>query len=179
MLKKIRKHLLCDGFLRSYTIWIGHGELLNLPSVFVSEEYVGSTLEDAVHGEVDDDRLEDMIRDVEDESFAKAHGYVSMSNNAETPLYPRSTNFTQLSMVLRLMNLKAINGGTDKSFAELLQLLKDMLLEGNTLPNRNYEAKKILFPMGMEYKKIHACPIDCILYRKDFELLKICLRCGL
>jgi len=31
----------------------------------------------------------------------------------------------------------------------------------------------------MEYKKIHACPNDCILYRKDFELLKSCLRCGL
>jgi len=44
--------------------------------------------------------------------------------------------------VLRLMNLKAINGWTDKSFTKLLQLLKDMLPEGNTLPNRNYEAKK-------------------------------------
>ena len=50
--------------------------------------------------------------------------------------------------------------------------------EENTLPNRNYEAKKILCPMGMKYKKIHACPNDCILYRKDFELLKSCPRCG-
>jgi len=33
--------------------------------------------------------------------------------------------------------------------------------------------------MGMEYKKIHACPNDCIIYRKDFELLKICPRSGL
>jgi len=76
------------------------------------------------------------------------------------------------------MNLKAIIGWTDKSFTELLQLLKDMLPKGNTLPNRNYEAKKILCPMGMEYKKIHACPNDCILYKKYFELLKSCLRCG-
>jgi len=29
-----------------------------------------------------------------------------------------------------------------------------------------YEAKKILCSMGMEYRKIHACPNDCILYRK-------------
>jgi len=54
-----------------------------------------------------------------------------------------------------------------------------MLPEGNNLPNRNYEGKKILCPMGMEYKNIHACPNDCILYRKDFELLKSCQRCGL
>jgi len=88
-----------------------------------------------------DDRLEDKIRDVGAESFANAV-FKNMSNDAETPLYPGSTNFTRLSTVLRLMNLKAMNGWTNKSFAELLQLLKDMLPEGNTLPNLNYEAKK-------------------------------------
>ena len=56
--------------------------------------------------------------------------------------------------------------GLIKASLKLLQLLRDMLLEPNTLPNRNYEAKKILCPMGMEYKKIHACPNDCMLYRK-------------
>ena len=45
-----------------------------------------------------------MIRDVETESFVEAHGYGIMSSDAETPLYPGSTNFTQLSTVLRLMN---------------------------------------------------------------------------
>ena len=81
-----------------------------------------------------------MIPDVRAESFAKAYGYGSMSNDTKTPLYPESTNFTRLLAVLRLMNLKAINGWTDKSFTELLQLLKDMLPEGNALPNHNYEA---------------------------------------
>ena len=136
-------------------------------------------MDDAVHDDVDDDLLEDMIRDVGAESFVEAHGYGSMSSDAKSPLYPGSTNFTRLLAMLRLINLKAINGWIDKSSTELLQLLKDMLPEGNTLPNRNYEAKKILCPMGMEYKKIHACPNDCILYRKDFELLKSCLRCEL
>jgi len=31
----------------------------------------------------------------------------------------------------------------------------------------------------MEYKKIHACPNDCILYRKEFEWLKNCPKCEL
>jgi len=69
-------------------------------------------MDDAIH----DDQLEDMIRDVEAESFAEAHGYGSMSSDVETLLYPGSTNFTRLSAVLRLMNLKVINGCTDKSF---------------------------------------------------------------
>jgi len=54
-----------------------------------------------------------------------------------------------------------------------------MLLKGNTLPNCNYEAKKILYPIGMEYKKMHTCPNDCILYRKEFDWLKKCHKCGL
>jgi len=59
--KIIREHLLYDGFLRSYTTWTWHGELLNLPRVSVTEEYVGSNMDVAVHDNVDDDRLEHMI----------------------------------------------------------------------------------------------------------------------
>jgi len=70
----MREHLLCDGFLRSYSTWTWHGELLNIPRVSVTKEYVGSTMDEAVHDEVDGDRLEDMIRNVRAESFAKAHG---------------------------------------------------------------------------------------------------------
>jgi len=33
--------------------------------------------------------------------------------------------------------------------------------------------------MGMEYQKIYACPNDCILYRKEFEALHECPRCGI
>jgi len=61
----------------------------------------------------------------------------------------------------------------------MLKLLKKKLLEENTLPNHNYEAKKIFCLIGTEYEKIHACPNDFILYMKKFELLKNYLRCGL
>jgi len=33
--------------------------------------------------------------------------------------------------------------------------------------------------MGMEYKKIHSCPNDCILYRNEYGNLRRCPRCGL
>ena len=72
-----------------------------------------------------------------------------------------------------------MKGWTNKSFTKLLQLLKDMLSGGNTLPNWNYEAKNILCPMRMEYRKIHSCPNDCILYRNEYGNLRRCPRCGL
>jgi len=43
-----------------------------------------------------------MICDVGFESFAEARGYGSMSSDAETPLYPGSTNFTRLSAVCKI-----------------------------------------------------------------------------
>ena len=44
----------------------------------------------------------------------------------------------------------------DKSFTELLELLHEILPEGNTLLTNHYVTKKILCPMGMEYRNIHA-----------------------
>ncbi|CAM8907697.1 unnamed protein product [Rhodiola kirilowii] len=70
-----------------------------------------------------------------------------------------------------------MHGWSNKSFTKLLALVKDMLPEGNTLPNRTYEAKKGMCHMGLEYKKIHACPNDCILYRNNFSDFKECPVC--
>ena len=33
----IREHLICDGFLPSYTIWTWHGELIHIPNVSRTE----------------------------------------------------------------------------------------------------------------------------------------------
>jgi len=103
---EIREHLLCDGFLRNYTTWVWHGELVQTQIVAEAHQFVESIMED---------RLEDMIRDVAVQTFVKAV-YENMTTNAKTPLCSGSTNFIRLSVVLRLINLKALNGWTDKIF---------------------------------------------------------------
>ena len=52
-----------------------------------------------------------------------------------------------------------------------------MLPDGNEIPKSYYYAKKLMCPFGLEYKKIHACPNDCILYRNEYEKLQECPRC--
>ena len=54
-----------------------------------------------------------------------------------------------------------------------------MLPDDNVLPNRTYEAKKMLCSIGMSYDKIHACPNDCILFRNEYAMLTECPKCGL
>ena len=155
----IREHVLCDGFLKNYTTWTWHGEVLDLPYVSETDQCEHSNI-------YSEDCMEDMIRDIEEESFHQAHVYDSLKDDSLTELYPGCSSFTRLSAVLRLFNMKARNGWTNRSFIELLEFLHEILPQGNTLPNSHYEAKKILWPMSLEYRKIHACPNDGILYRK-------------
>ena len=68
-------------------------------------------------------------------------------------------------------------GWSDKSFTTLLKLLKDMLPEDYELSDRTYNVKKIKCSIGMNYERIPAFPNDCILCRKDYEVLKSCPIC--
>ena len=100
------------------------------------------------------DRLEDMIRDLGQESFQQAHApmYEGLQSDSKKPLYTGCKNsLTLLLVVLSLVNVKARYGWSDKSFSSLLQVVHDILLEENTLPKSYYHTKKILCPMGMEY----------------------------
>ncbi|WVZ05831.1 hypothetical protein V8G54_019177 [Vigna mungo] len=169
-LGNLHDHLFMFGITKSYTVWTWHGEILDQPMTSRGTNYVEEWMTD---------HLEHMIRDVGENNFLRANLYDSVINDSEQPLYPSCTNFTRLSATLKLFSLKARNRWTDKSFTELLELLKEMLPENNTLPIRNYEAKKVLCPMGLEYQKIHACPNDCVLYIKEFASLKHCPTCGL
>jgi len=114
--------------------------------------------------------MEDMIRDLRQKGFPQAHAtyYEKLQTDSKMPLYLGCTTFTRLSAVLGLVNLKARFGWSDKSFIELLVLLKTMLPKDKMLPKSHYEAKKILCLVGIEYQKIHACPNDTILYRNQF-----------
>jgi hypothetical protein len=59
-------------------------------------------------------------------------------------------------------------------------LLKDMLPQGNTVPETVYEAKQIIYSLGLEVKKIYACMNYCILYHgHEYEDLEKCPICGL
>jgi hypothetical protein len=77
-----------------------------------------------------------------------------------------------------LLQLKAAHGWTDKSFKALLLLLKDMLPEGNLLPDTVYEAKQIVCLVGLKVEKIHACYHNCVLFREENEDLNNFPKCG-
>ncbi|XP_057425762.1 uncharacterized protein LOC130719140 [Lotus japonicus] len=176
---KLEDHLVCYGIDENYTCWTKHGERRDVSSS--SRANASHTLEDDADMFEDDmfvdDRVEEIVNMVEDDFRECPEMFEKLKTNAEMPLYDGCTKFTKLSGVLNLYNLKAGNGWTDKSFTELLALLKNMLPEDNVLPSRNYEAKQMLCSIGLSYEKIHACPRDCILFRNEYKTLKNCPKC--
>ena len=154
--KTIKDHLFVNGVLESYTTWFWHGETSGRVRVEGDSESCfeyGDGL-DAV----------DMVEVVFREYDNKPDSFIKLLADAEKPLYSGCSTHTVLSTLVRLYNLKAKHGWSDNSFLELLSLLVDVLPDPNEIPRSSYEAKKTLSSLGMDYKKIHARPNDCILY---------------
>ena len=115
---------------------------------------------------------------INDEFMTDAISFKKLLEDAEKLLYPSCIKFTKLSALVKLYNVKAQYGWSNKSFSDLLQILGDMLPVNNEMPLSMYEAKKTLNALGMEYKKIHACLNDCILYRNELNDAFSCPTCG-
>ena len=135
LLDDIRDHLLCDGIKKNYTTWIWHREVTDMQSGSQSEPF------DVEMG----DRLEDMIRDLGQESFQQAHApmYEGLHSDSNKPLYTGCKNsLTLMSAVLSLVNVKAMYGWSEKSFSSLLEVVHNLLPEVNTLPKTYYKVKR-------------------------------------
>jgi hypothetical protein len=133
-----------------------------------------------VEGNDGADELGQILRDLQEdcESENEVQKLERMLANHRTALYPGcEKGYKKLSTILEFLQWKAKNGVSDKTFGELLKLVKNILPEGNELPESTYEAKKTVCPLGLEVQKIHACPNDCILYRGEYENLEACPVC--
>nr|ABA98334.1 transposon protein, putative, CACTA, En/Spm sub-class [Oryza sativa Japonica Group] len=188
----IHSHLIQRGFMEGYTCWVKHGEQESGSGAAADRSGAHNQEDEDEHDifipsplggemvDVDHDLLQDMLRDVEDPAQNERDGmkFSRVVSDSETPLYVGcKAKHTKLSVTLDLMKLKASSGWTDKSFTYLLGILKAMLPVENTLPETTYEAKQVLCPLGLEVRRIHACPNDCILYHKQYADLDACPVC--
>ncbi|KAD6795867.1 hypothetical protein E3N88_06763 [Mikania micrantha] len=70
-----------------------------------------------------------------------------------------------------------LHGLSNVAFDDLLLLLKEMIPEAK-LPSSFTEARKIVRDLGLDYKKIPACPNDCMLYWKEDEHIEVYRICN-
>ena len=148
--------------MRNYYVWTKHGEreimLENneeeedrIPDfaanydAFFDDTAMGEPEEDT-EGHIVEDDLGQMLCEAEEVCETEKESR-DLNRMLEDLLYPDcKQSQKKLGTTLELLQWKASNGLSDKGFEELLKLIKNLLLEGNTLPETTYEAKKIICP---------------------------------
>jgi hypothetical protein len=161
----LRSHLTKHGFMEDYRCWNKHREEgineAEMRDSYVEREVPIGVKEDHddvnevdILGFTDDDiefqvhNIEEMVRNVErhgdDDQYSNGElaKYKKMIEDSKKPFYHGcAARYTRLFAMVKLFQLKASNGWSDCSFKDLLALLKDMLLQENTVPKTVYEAK--------------------------------------
>lgn len=171
-------HLVYFGFERGYHVWIRHGEKRK-----DANGVDGATNEDDEIDDVDGllyERFRDVAHDecgVNEGLSEDAKKFYSLLEEAKQELYPGCKNFSKLSFTIRLYLLKCLYGWSNASFNALLELLREAMPQLN-IPETFNKTRGMIRDLGLDYKKIDACPKDCMLYWKDHENDTFCSVCG-
>ncbi|XP_062013912.1 uncharacterized protein LOC133730309 [Rosa rugosa] len=182
----IKDHLFVNGINTDYVKWTEHGEVVVESGSYTDSESLESEPieSDSVQGNMRADYEVQLDSDVElegdedEELSSECNDFKKFVDDANKPLYPGCNRHTKMNVLVRLYNLKAKHGMSDSAYSDWLIAFAEYLPEGNEIPSSMYEAKKSLSALGMDYTKIHACPNDCILYRKQYADDTICPTCG-
>ncbi|XP_059669134.1 uncharacterized protein LOC132314273 [Cornus florida] len=169
-------HLVIEGMDPTYTTWVFHGEN---PATFIHSEGDENDMDPPEAYEMYRDAYFDSDNDdVADPMYERREVEFKKSlMEAETPLFPGCTKHL-ISAIIILYKHKAAHNLLYTGFDELLKIVRDFLPDNSTLPNGTYETKKLLKTFNLGYEKIDACINDCGLFRKDFENLDRCPKCG-
>ena len=98
--------------------------------------------------------------------------FKEMKQTTIDPLYKDCPkNWTSLRFKFQLLQLKSRHGWSDTCFNDLLRMFFDTYPEGKKVPANTYRAKKMIRPVSLQLKKLHACTNHCILYRDKYENL--------
>ncbi|XP_020270916.1 uncharacterized protein LOC109846101 [Asparagus officinalis] len=120
---------------------------------------------------------EDGLSDDEERLTKEAKKFYKLVDEGKQQLFPGCKTFSKLSFIIRLYLHKCIHGLSNEAFDDYLAIWREAIPEIN-LPKSYYEAKKIVKDLGLDYKKIHACPNDCMLYRGEDGEKVACSKCG-
>ncbi|XP_058750628.1 uncharacterized protein LOC131623640 [Vicia villosa] len=177
---EVRNHLTAFGFQKGYDIWVQHGEKKPKPSDLNDNNM--NHKEDKID-DIDGllhERFRDVVQEENEVNVGlneDAKKFYNLVEEAKQDLYPGCKNFSKLSFTIRLYLLKCLYGWSNVSFNALLELLREAMPSLN-IPDSFNKTKGMIRDLGLDYKKIDACPNDCMLYWKDQENDTSCRVCG-
>ena len=102
----------------------------------------------------DNDSISQLLRNVETGCLSERQlrKLEKIRQDGKTPLY-KNCPMSKLKSDIMLLEFKSTNGLSDKGFKHLLGIIRKLLLAKNELPENTYEAKQMIYPMGLKVEK--------------------------
>jgi hypothetical protein len=173
--------------LRGYTTWGCHGETASYIYANIDSQSLHPSLNNNMHQVVQeafgfvDNGLHTNEPDAPGSSKAgpdaETQAFFYLLKDADQRLWEGCV-LSKLSFLVLLFHIKSINKWSNKSLNDLLAILQLALPNGANIPRTFAEARKIIAKLGLWYEKIHVCPNNCQLHRKDKKDHDFCSKCG-
>ncbi|KAG8376021.1 hypothetical protein BUALT_Bualt09G0019600 [Buddleja alternifolia] len=173
-------HCVMNGFYTNYKNWVYHGEALNLqrhnhenldnPIPNDASDNMVQLVQEAMgfHSMGADHRDDDLsTNERASEADEETNKFFKLLEDAKADVYAGNKKFSKLSLIVRILQSKALCGWTDKSVDIILEMLQDLLPSDAKVPKSCYEAKKLINDFGFSYETWDACPNNCMLFRLE------------
>nr|GEV83499.1 hypothetical protein [Tanacetum cinerariifolium] len=160
----IMVHVVTKGFVKNYYQWTSHGE----PEVGSSSMQPNCNTSSNGDNE-GPNPCHNIILEAAGHDFnPNSHENVSqpqppdpktkrlyeLLHQADEPLWPGCTKVSQLSLVLRMLNIKSESRMTEKIYDDVIQVLEDALPPDSKLVGSFYETKKFASYLGLPCEKL-------------------------
>lgn len=182
----IRLHLMKHGFVPYYYKWILHGEprtsnidsqninVMIAESVQEVDNSTSNTYEQMVMDAAGPDFFQDVMEEPPNPSAQKLYDMLQAANQE---VWPGCESHSQLSVVARMLNIKAEHHLSERCFDDICQLMKEVLPDENLMTENFYSTKKLVQALGLPVEKIHCCTNGCMLYWAEDSELTNCKFC--
>ncbi|XP_057532932.1 uncharacterized protein LOC130810824 [Amaranthus tricolor] len=164
----VKDHIICNGFVPRSDEFSGFGKMGDETELEAHDEPLNMN-----------DGIQEMFNvTLREGPNDEAKKFLSLIEEGQQKLYPGCKKFSRLAFTIRLYIYKCDHKLSNVAFSALLALFKEVLPDDSVLPTSLNEAKKVLKVLGLDYKKIDACPNDCMLYWEEHATATSCHVCG-
>ncbi|XP_058729647.1 uncharacterized protein LOC131601773 isoform X2 [Vicia villosa] len=184
--EEAKVHIFKKGFTPDYWYWTCHGEVNPELCVELSRKQYAQEGYNDHHN-----RFENMVYDVfgpqhqmqcdddyEESPNIADQKFYDLLHAAQKPLWP-GCDHTELSVAVRLLTIKSEGNISQRSFNQMVELMKETNPPNNCVPQDYYRAKKIVSKLGLTAEKIDCCVNGCMLfYTDECKQLKECKFCN-
>jgi hypothetical protein len=171
----------------TYTNWIYHGEQPDEDNMDedsddedTADDGVGicDMLQTLIRGTKLGSNAGDTSGDgMKQEPNASAKAFFELLEEGKTALYPSCEDVTKLSFIVKLYEIKCVSGMTNRACDLMLQMFTEVLPKGHYIPTNLAQVRKVIRELGLDYKKIHVCVNDCVLFCNEHAEAQECPVC--